>query len=756
MIRVGVFFGGLSIEREASFNSGRTVCDHIDIARYRVIPIFHGIDGKLYILPQRFLHRGKISDFEHRLAAEATALMWDDLPAHIDFAFLALHGRYAEDGTVQGMLSLLGIPYLGSRIYASALSRDKGWLKKIVTAQEIRTAPGTSISVAELRAVSDWSSEETRAYITERIAPYAYPLIIKPSHEGSSLGVQIATTIDAAIEAIVHAATISRPIYQDVIIEEQLTGMEFSCIIITDLETGRFVALPPTEIVPEEKSALFDYEQKYMPGRGHKYTPARCSLEQQERIKESCIQTAQALHVTNFARIDGFIDAADSITIIDVNTLGGMAPASFMFLQAAEIGMSHTQLINHLIDTELQTNPAAHHNTTPLPIAERPEKLRVAVLMGGASAERETSLDSGRNITYKLSPHRYEVLPIFVTQEHTLYRMEQHHIVKNSTAEIAAALLQERLAQQLPADTGRIRWHELSLIADFVFIGLHGGFGENGGVQGALELLKIPYNGSGVASSALCMNKYETNQLLRAAGLCVPGHLMLATDMNDHAYLNDALQKAGISFPLISKPHDDGCSVFVHKHGTIAELSAAMAAMHRAGRPSVLIEELISGMELTVGVLGNSRPRALPPTYTVATGGVLSIEEKFLPGAGENQTPAPLPAESITMVQQIIERAYQIAGCRGYARIDCFYQRADESPTGSARVVILEINTLPALTPATCLFHQAAEVGISPMELLDTIITLGISAAESAPLERREACLPARTLRSAGALGEIL
>ena len=139
----------------------------------------------------------------------------------------------------------------------------------------------------------------------------------------------------------------------------------------------------------------------------------------------------------------------------------------------------------------------------------------------------------------------------------------------------------------------------------------------------------------------------------------------------------------------------------------------------------VLIEECIIGMELTVGVIGNEHPRALPPSQAISAAGILSIEEKFLPGAGENQTPAPLPHTTLELVQHTVEKAFTTLQCKGYSRIDCFYQTAEQSPTGKERVVILENNTLPGLTPATCLFHQAAEIGLKPMDFIDMLITLG-------------------------------
>jgi len=180
------------------------------------------------------------------------------------------------------------------------------------------------------------------------------------------------------------------------------------------------------------------------------------------------------------------------------------------------------------------------------------------------------------------------------------------------------------------------------------------------------------------------------------------------------------------AFPLIVKPHNDGCSVMVTKVHNKETLITAIESILTNSQACALVEELIVGMELTVGVIGNDNPQALPPSQTVANNGILSITEKFLPGAGENQTPAPLPDQTLRFVQKIMEDVYTVLQCRGYARIDCFYQTAEQSPTKSERVVILEINTLPGMTPATCIFHQAAEVGIKPMEFIDKIIQLGM------------------------------
>jgi UDP-N-acetylmuramate--alanine ligase len=131
-------------------------------------------------------------------------------------------------------------------------------------------------------------------------------------------------------------------------------------------------------------------------------------------------------------------------------------------------------------------------------------------------------------------------------------------------------------------------------------------------------------------------------------------------------------------------------------------------------------------MELTVGVLGNEDAQALTPSQTVVKGDLLSLEEKFLPGAGENQTPALLPIDDLQFVRAKVKAMYEAVGCRGYARIDVFFQTAEQSGTGERRLVLIEINTLPGLTPATCIFHQAAEDGMRPMEFIDKIIELGL------------------------------
>ncbi|MBU1007914.1 ATP-grasp domain-containing protein [Candidatus Dependentiae bacterium] len=705
-IRIGVLMGGKSVEREVSFNSGRTICDHIDTDRYEVIPIFQTACNKLFILPLKFLHRGKISDFEHRLYDEAEEIVWDDLRDTVDFIYIAVHGRFAEDGTLQGMLEVFGVPYLGSKLFASACGIDKIFQKKLLLDHGIFVANDISLTPNQVKLC------DTQKLHDELIqAGILFPCIVKPALEGSSLGISVVNSPGDLVPALRKASHEGVTAEQSVLIEEKIDGMEFTCIGIQG-DDNTWQTFPLTEVVPEGEARFYDYEQKYMPGRANKITPARCSRQMSEKIQDICICAGEALDFSTFFRIDGFLKHDGSVVIIDPNTLSGMGPASFLFHQAAEVGMNHTELINHLIDVELKKYGLVGKQNI-MDTKKKRAKKTVVVLFGGSSNEREISLESGRNVCYKLSPSKYNVIPVFVDLNMKLYKLSSRLLLQNSTREIA-----ERLE-----DDSQILWADLPKVCDFVFIALHGGEGENGSVQGTLEMLDLPYNGPGVLASALCMDKYKTNQFLQKRGFSVPkSRLVIKEGFEKQCEIIEA--EFGI--PLIVKPHDDGCSMYVKKVDEKSDLKKVLKEFFETEKAVALVEECVAGMELTCGVVGNEEVRVFPPSLAVAAGGILSIEEKFLPGAGENQTPAPLPPEALQLVQKTIEGVYREVGCRGYSRIDCFYQDETISPDKKPRVVVLEVNTLPGLTPATCLFHQAAEIGMKPMELLDTIVALGL------------------------------
>lgn len=709
-LKVGVFMGGLSAEREVSFNSGRTICDHLDTTIYDIIPIFQTIDRLIYILPWRFIHRGKISDFESRLKNEALKIEWDNLKEHIDFVYIAAHGQYAEDGRLQGMLEILQIPYLGSKVFASAIGMDKNMQKIVLKSNGINIPNSITINNNSLEEILDNLKENN----------LNFPLIVKPNNEGSSLGISLVKSEDKLLEAVEKAANINIK-KQPVIIEEFIDGIEFTCIVITDLNTSelctnKLFAMPITQIIKENNSDFFDYEQKYMPGRATKITPAKINPEIETKIKETCIKTMKILNMENIGRFDGFINTNGEVVIIDPNSLAGMSPSSFLFMQAAQINISHTEFINHLIKTELKNyNINTESFSNMAPSSElftnkkiSANKIAVAVILGGNSNEKEISLESGRNVFYKLSPEKYNAIALFLDSNLKLYKIDQNLLVKSSTKEIEDSL----------NPSMHVKWQDLPKTIDFAFLALHGGVGENGSIQGTLEMLGVPYNGSSVLTSALCMNKYKTTQFLKAKQFDVPNGILIKS--------GDSLDELNLEFPLIVKPNDDGCSVMVSKVYNKEELQQSISNIFANNKAEVLIEECIIGTELTVGVIGNNKNniQAFPASKVITSKDILSIEEKFLPGAGENQTPAPLSASVSAFIKKTIEEVYLSLNCKGYSRIDCFYQEKTN------KLIIIECNTLPGLTPATCLFHQAAEINIKPMELIDLIIQFGLQEHE--------------------------
>jgi D-alanine-D-alanine ligase len=339
------------------------------------------------------------------------------------------------------------------------------------------------------------------------------------------------------------------------------------------------------------------------------------------------------------------------------------------------------------------------------------EKLRVGVVMGGMSSEREISLESGRNIFFNLNPQKYAGISIFLDGEGRFWEIPLQLLVQNTTVDITARL--EEVAR-------RIAYEEMKSVADFVYIGLHGKYGEDGCLQGLLELLHIPYTGSGVMASAIGMDKHLQRKLLAAAGTKVPKYLAV-TEKEWREKEQEILERVEdtLGYPCVVKPTREGCSTGL---AVVPEQGHMGTAMEHALQwdTTALVEELLVGMEITCAVMGNREPIALLPTETLRHGDFLTVEEKFLPGEGENITPARLPEEMTREVQEVMVQAYKTLGLKVYARMDGFVVDGE--------VIVTEPNTLPGMTPSTCIFHQAAEAGISPMEFVDRVIELSLEA----------------------------
>lgn len=882
-MRIGIFFGGNSREREVSFAGGRTVYDNLDKTLFEAIPIFVDSFNNFIELDWHFIYKGSIRDFyppvkalknqKHNIQIYAENLAEahkdngiallkglgklikpSELKEKIDFAFLALHGANGEDGSIQGLLEFLDIPYSGSGIMSSALGMNKGLQKSLMKAAGMKVPPYYSFPKSALR---DLKSVYTR--IKKEVG---LPFVVKPANQGSSVGVSVLakdsyeefeqaversffiqridktewhnkserekskfiqkvtdvkegiglpalhggeiiygpdelwTLLDKSFGKQKAEQVLLESIYSETecLVEGFIEGREFSCIVLRN-EDGSPVALPPTEIVKGKE--VYDYRSKYLPGLSRKITPIDIEASKIDEIRNACQMLFTYFNFQVYARIDGFINGKGEIFLNDPNTTSGMMPSSFFFHQAAEIGLNPSQFLTYIIRTSLAERVASQqvhfHRQTLLAHLDKKllsnknrksDKKRVAVFMGGYSSERHISVESGRNIYEKLaSSVTYSPFPVFVTGNdtaHELWLLPVNIMLKDNADDIKEKLSHYKrstvmdkiideckpiinkygsASSQLFAPR-KIDYKELKKMSDAVFIALHGRPGEDGTVQKELIRLRLPFNGSGVESSQITINKFDTNELLKKHGISVADHLLVYHDewKKNKEQVLAKIEKMG--YPIIAKPADDGCSSAVKKikareevlsYADVVFRAAETISQALAGRLGLkpkeefprkkyfLVEKFVEKgkarhfLEITGGLLthykkGKLQYEMFEPSETLAESEILSLEEKFLAGQGQNITPSrfsekpKVQKEISRKVREQLKRTAVLLNVEGYCRIDAFVKIFDK---GKVDVVIIEINSLPGMTPATAIFHQCALNGYKPYEFIDSILEFG-------------------------------
>jgi D-alanine-D-alanine ligase len=343
MIRVGVLFGGRSTEREVSLSSGRQVYHSLDRSQYRGVPLFLAPDGRLWQLPEKLVIQNTTSDIVSRLAGEAQALSYEDLKDLVDVVFIALHGKYGDDGCIQGVLELLDIPYSGSGVLPCAISMSKPVAHQLLAAAGLRGLRELVVSAGEWQTGAARPTEQIRETV-------GFPCVVKPTREGSSVGVSVVEQTDDLPAAMERAFAWDT----EALVEERLIGMEFSVIVVGIAGSDDLEAFVPTEIVTP--NAYMTYDDKYMPGRSQKITPARVGEEILERIRGEAMRAHRALGFRGYSRIDGFLLENGEIIITDPNSTSGMAPSSFLFHQAAEAGLLPAHIISRIITLALEAD----------------------------------------------------------------------------------------------------------------------------------------------------------------------------------------------------------------------------------------------------------------------------------------------------------------------------------------------------------------------------------------------------------------
>jgi len=354
------------------------------------------------------------------------------------------------------------------------------------------------------------------------------------------------------------------------------------------------------------------------------------------------------------------------------------------------------------------------------------KRIRVGVLTGGASAERDISLATGAQIAASLDPTRFEVVlldplafmarnpEITSAQREEAQRLikggarlePEHQLPRGLEKQIESASRALRPATRVMADAEPI---------DVVLIALHGTWGEDGRIQGLLDTIGVPYTGSGVLGSALAMDKEVAKQVLAAAGLDVPrGVVVRGTGKADI----DTARSVGL--PAFVKPVGSGSSVGASIVTMEGELAPAIAAALPYDE-RVLVEEQIRGRELTVAVIGNDDLTALPVIEILTKRAFFDYSAKYDAGESEEICPADIPPDVAKRAQDLAVRAHRALHCRGMSRLDLVWSKD--------RMVALEVNTIPGMTANSLLPKAARAAGIEFGDLLARFVDWALEDA---------------------------
>jgi D-alanine-D-alanine ligase len=337
-------------------------------------------------------------------------------------------------------------------------------------------------------------------------------------------------------------------------------------------------------------------------------------------------------------------------------------------------------------------------------------RIRVAVLAGGRSSEHDVSLASARSVLEALDPQRYEAVTVGIGRDGR-WQLEGPRPPALSEGEAS----RQRPVETLPIPTNDNAPATLADV-DVVLPILHGPFGEDGTVQGLLELAGVPYVGAGVAASALAMDKDLFKKVMRDSGIPVARHVAIR--------LGDEIRNP-FGYPVFVKPARLGSSVGISKVHDESELRPAVELARRHDE-KVLVEEFVSGMEVECGVLGNRVPppiASLPGRIDTLEHEWYDYESKYDEGGMDLVIPPELPQKTIERVQQVAVDAFVASECEGMARVD-FFVRDD------GEVVVNELNTIPGFTTTSVYAKLFEASGIPYAELLDRLVALALERHE--------------------------
>lgn len=787
MFNIGIICGGPSKERGISLNSARSLYDNLGKhPKLNIKVVFVDVQMRKYLISQTFLYSNTTSDFDFKLETQGNLLTESSFIEELkecDIVFPAIHGTFGEDGQLQKILEENNIKYIGSDSNACKKMYNKfNAHNEILLKNNFNTVPKICITKE-----GQFFDNKLEQFITNNLE-----CIIKPAQGGSSFGIEEANGIKEAKEKVEKLFKE----YDELIVEKKCVGKEFTVII---LENHKFepVALIPTMI---DCQGVFSTRRKYLSTtEAHYFCPPLFRKQGNDKIVEQIRNQAQELFkiagAKDFVRIDGWLLDNDEIVFTDFNPISGMEQNSFLFQQGSKVGITHEDMLLYI----LKTACLRYGINIPNLDEDNIQKKQVNVLLGGWTSEKQVSLMSGTNVWLKLlHSNKYKSAPFLLFQENDKqYVMElPYSVALNHTVE--EIMFQYRYMQnnglnmELKDDIRKklgienkkecsIQIKKIMTLQEFiqksknedayVFLGLHGGFGENGTLQKMLEDADVKFNGSGSKAASIAMDKYLTGSIvnkmnvqnLRSAKKSVITReelykLMLSSGFKEYW---EKLQEEYKVSDYVIKPKADGCStgiVILRDYHDLNEyakiifsdlghippktfyMQSEVVQLPETITQEYLIEEYIKVdeiaikdkkiyhnkingcVELTVGVLEkNGNYKSMNPSITIAQDGILSLAEKFQGGKGINITPPPdniISKELLESIKANMEMVAKTVGVEDYCRIDIFANNITNE------IIVIEINTLPGLSPSTVLFQQGVQEQptLTPLELLEKII----------------------------------
>lgn len=615
--KIALLCGGSSPEKDISINSARSASNNLPNDSMEIISIYFDSKKRPYRISPEQLYSNTSSDFDFKLKQTATPLNQSELIQllkGVDLTFPIMHGSFGEDGEIQTFLERHKIPFVGSGSEACKQAFDKFISNEIIKSQGFYTLPSQVLKIHH-----NDHADIIKNFFNEHNIERA---IIKPAAGGSSIGVFSVTTPEEALEKAKFL--FSNRIDKRIVIEPFAKGIEFTVIILEN-RFGLPVALPPTEIETDyTQNQIFDFRRKYLPTRQVVWhCPPRFSDEIIEKIEAQAEQLFSLFKMHDFARFDGWVLPDNNIWFCDFNPISGMEQNSFLFQQASRIGMTHQDILLHIINSACLRYglPSIRQYSEALST-----KKRIPILFGGNTSEKQVSLMSGTNVWLKLrQSKKYQPEPFLLDAQNNAWKLPYHLTLNHTVEEIIENCKKAKqakirldpfekrvrirlglLSDKNPEDffePKKISLKSLAEQSDFIFNALHGGNGENGTLQALFKKFGAKFNGSDEKVSKLCADKWATSNFIRQLAIpdvdAIPGKVIKTSVLFKYSTLKSPLAmdpslsdrddmgqvvtdelrqfwnqvcKTLNAKTLIAKPRADGCSTGVARLYSVNDL----------------------------------------------------------------------------------------------------------------------------------------------------------------------------------------